>query len=206
MKTVKHTQQQNKIVKNEIAIGRGTPWGNPFKLWRNGGKYTIEESLRLYRQYIEIKIEEGAVTLAPLYGQNLACSCPGGEACHGKILLDLIEEEQKALPPYNDMLEALVNFTRSLTPEQLATLYRRITPRHFWTEEDERENEELENQLLKDKLAQRNLVEIVLLYAEARTQQPEAIKKISQQAFNYIFDIEEEIEKLEPPTHRHQKK
>jgi hypothetical protein len=200
MKIKHYLKQPAKLPSDSVAIGNGTPWANPFKLWRNGGKHTVEESLRLYRQYIEIKLEEGVVTLQPLYRKKLACTCPGGPACHGQTLLQLIEEEQKALPPYNDMLESLLDFTRSLTPEQLTTLYRRITPRQFWTEEDELENEELENQLLKDKLAQRNLVEIVFLYAEARTKTPEAARALTAQAFNYLFDIEEAIDKFDTPT------
>ena len=100
------------------------------------------------------------------------------------------------------MLETLLDFTRSLTPEQLAALYRRITPPQFWTAEEERENEELETQILKDKLAQRNLVEIVLLYAEARTQTPEAATVLTTQAFNYIFDIEEAIDNYTHPPRK----
>lgn len=197
-----YSEQPANLPSDSVAIGNGTPWANPFKQVSEGGKYTAEESLRLYRQYIEIKLEEGAATLQPLYRKTLACTCPGGAGCHGQVLLQLIEEEQKALPPYNDMLETLLDFTRSLTPEQLAALYRRITPPQFWTAEEERENEELETQILKDKLAQRNLVEIVLLYAEARTQTPEAATVLTTQAFNYIFDIEEAIDNYTHPQRK----
>lgn len=200
MKAQHYKEQPASLPSDSVAIGHGTPWANPFKQVNQGGKYTAEESLRLYRQYIEIKLEAGAATLLPLYKKTLACACPGGAGCHGQVLLRLIEEEQKALPPYNDMLEALLNFTRSLDAEHLATLYRRLTPPQFWTAEEERENEELETQILKDKLAQRNLLEIVLLYAEARTQTPEAAKVLTTQAFNYIFDIEEAIDKFDTPT------
>jgi hypothetical protein len=200
MKAQHYKKQPASLPSNSVAIGNGTPWANPFKQVIDGGKYTAEESLRLYRQYIEIKLEEGAAALQPLYRKTLACTCPGGAGCHGQVLLQLIEEEQKALPPYNDMLETLLDFTRSLTHEQLAALYRRITPPQFWSEEDELENEELETQILKDKLAQRNLVEIVLLYAEARTKTPEAARALTTQAFNYIFDIEEAIDKFDTPT------
>jgi len=40
-----------------IYVGRPSKWGNPFKLRRHGGRYSLRESLRLYKKWIESKPE-----------------------------------------------------------------------------------------------------------------------------------------------------
>ena len=83
---INHTAAQD-----YVPIGRGTLWGNPYKIGRDG---TREEVIEKYRVYIvkRLLIEEGLVDeLLKLDGEKLGCYCKP-ELCHGDVLVGLIEE------------------------------------------------------------------------------------------------------------------
>ena len=83
---INHTAAQD-----YVPIGRGTLWGNPYKIGRDG---TREECINRYRVYVvkRLLIEQGLVDeLLKLDGKTLGCYCRP-EACHGDVLVDLIEE------------------------------------------------------------------------------------------------------------------
>lgn len=68
-----------------VYIGRGSRWGNPWVLGRDGDRADV---IALYRVTLWAKIEHGALTLedlAALDGQDLACHCKP-LACHGDVL------------------------------------------------------------------------------------------------------------------------
>lgn len=81
----------------DIYIGRAcsqggwnlseSKWYNPFPLSR----YSREESLSKYREYILDKIKKDPVTydLSELKGKTLGCWC-SPEMCHGNVLIELI--------------------------------------------------------------------------------------------------------------------
>ena len=74
----------------DVYIGRGSIWGNPYKIGRDGSR---EECIEKYRIYItkRLLIEEGLVVeLMKLDGKRLSCYCKP-EACHGDVLVELIE-------------------------------------------------------------------------------------------------------------------
>lgn len=70
-----------------LYIGRGTIWGNPYIIGKDG---TREEVIEKYREYAENN-EEIMANLHKLKGQVLGCSCKPLH-CHGDVLLDLIEK------------------------------------------------------------------------------------------------------------------
>jgi len=90
-----------------IFIGKGdnkkrfelndTKWGNPYKVGTEKGKYSLEESLKLYKKHITKKIEEDPeyYDLGELREKNLGCFCDQDAKCHGDILLALIKEHTK---------------------------------------------------------------------------------------------------------------
>ena len=83
---INHTAAQD-----YVPIGRGTLWGNPYVIGRDG---TREEVIDKYRVYIvkRLLIEAGLVfELMKLDGKTLGCYCKP-EACHGDVLVGLIEE------------------------------------------------------------------------------------------------------------------
>jgi len=70
-----------------VYIGRPSKWGNPFKLY----DYSLEESLRKYRKYLEDKLKDDPNWLEPLREKNLVCYCPLDRPCHGDIIIEMLE-------------------------------------------------------------------------------------------------------------------
>lgn len=70
----------------DVYIGRGSKWGNPFKIGRDG---TREEVIRKYEKYLldNPKLMED---LSELKGKRLACYCKP-LACHGDVLIKYIK-------------------------------------------------------------------------------------------------------------------
>lgn len=93
--------------KNNIYVGRdmsyyvpgavGSVWGNPFPVAKpntnntqTSTRYTLDESLRLFRQHIESS-PELIKRLSELDGKVLGCWCKPSR-CHGDILKELVEK------------------------------------------------------------------------------------------------------------------
>ena len=74
---------------NTVYVGRGTIWGNPFKIEQ--GIMTRDESLEHYKTYAEgfTRLE-----LKPLIGKDLACWCGLDKPCHADILLEIVNKEE----------------------------------------------------------------------------------------------------------------
>jgi hypothetical protein len=73
----------------------GSIWQNPFKVAKNDkktnkNKYTLDESLNKYREYIENN-EQLKNRLCELKGKTLGCWCKPNK-CHGDILCELINK------------------------------------------------------------------------------------------------------------------
>jgi len=68
-------------------IGRPSKWGNPFEIGKDG---TREQVLQKYKQYI-LKKPELLEMLPQLKNEILGCFCKP-KACHGDILVELLEE------------------------------------------------------------------------------------------------------------------
>lgn len=74
--------------KYDVYIGRGTKWGNPFVIGKDGDR---KEVMRLYEIYARNN-PEIMESLHELKGKVLGCSCKPKE-CHGDILVKLIEKK-----------------------------------------------------------------------------------------------------------------
>lgn len=72
----------------DIYIGRGSVWGNPFYIGKDG---TREEVISKYEAYIMSHLEL-IKRLPELKGKILGCWCKP-KACHGDILVRMIEDE-----------------------------------------------------------------------------------------------------------------
>ena len=73
----------------DIYIGRGTKWGNPFVIGRDGNR---EEVIELYRKYAANN-PEIISSLYELRGKRLGCSCKP-QLCHGDVLIEMLEEKR----------------------------------------------------------------------------------------------------------------
>ena len=67
-----------------IYIGRGSPWGNPFVIGRDGPR---EEVIARFEREVLPKLD-----LSPLRGKSLVCFC-APKACHGDVLLEAAEKD-----------------------------------------------------------------------------------------------------------------
>ena len=76
----------------DVYIGRGGPWGNPFRIGRDG---TRAEVIAKYRVWI-MSDDRVAVALLNnlhmLQGKVLGCFC-APLSCHGDVLAELADRE-----------------------------------------------------------------------------------------------------------------
>lgn len=75
----------------DVFVGRGSPFGNPFKIGRDGSR---EEVIQKYEEWIRNQPDLMAM-LAELKGKTLGCFCKP-KPCHGDVLVKLIEEQGNA--------------------------------------------------------------------------------------------------------------
>jgi len=76
-----------------IRVDRTTKFGNPFRLQKDGGEYTREESVEEYESWLVERVQnnpEFRVDVEELAGEPLDCWCQErgevGPACHAEIL------------------------------------------------------------------------------------------------------------------------
>lgn len=70
-----------------IYIGRGSKWGNPFVVGKDG---TRAEVIQKYKDYIRSRFDLVADAQRELKGAVLMCYCKP-KACHGDVLVELVE-------------------------------------------------------------------------------------------------------------------
>jgi hypothetical protein len=74
---------------DSVYIGRGSPWGNRYKIGEHGDR---AEVIRKFRKYAEAVILEYPDWLEPLVGKDLVCYC-APLACHGDVLIEMINKK-----------------------------------------------------------------------------------------------------------------
>ena len=67
-------------------IGRGSMWGNPFVIGKDG---TREEVIEKFEKYAEERLAKEPEWLAPLQGKDVVCFC-APLPCHGDVILRLL--------------------------------------------------------------------------------------------------------------------
>lgn len=72
--------------KYDVYIGRGSKWGNPFKIGIDGDR---EQVIEKYRTYLKQDINLIAVAKKELEGKTLGCHCYP-QACHGNVLIEAV--------------------------------------------------------------------------------------------------------------------
>ena len=78
------------VLEDIVLIDRHSPWGNPFRIGKDGDR---EEVVEKYRQWFWKRCQEGKVNIAELKalkGKRLACWCHP-LPCHGDVLLRAID-------------------------------------------------------------------------------------------------------------------
>jgi hypothetical protein len=69
-----------------VYIGRGSSWGNPFKIGIDGTRAEVISKFRLYAIQRLLKEKDW---LVPLSGKDLVCYC-APKPCHGDVIIELI--------------------------------------------------------------------------------------------------------------------
>lgn len=75
----------------DVYIGRGTPFGNPYMLGRDGDR---QEVIRLYKIDFYFKIKNDPVFRAEveaLRGKKLGCHCHP-MPCHGDVIVEYLKQ------------------------------------------------------------------------------------------------------------------
>ena len=72
-----------------VYIGRGSPWGNPFIIGKNGNRVEV---IARFRAYAEKRLAQEPEWLKPLERyEGLVCYCaPLG--CHGNVIVSLLNK------------------------------------------------------------------------------------------------------------------
>jgi hypothetical protein len=68
-----------------VYIGRGSKWGNPFVIGKDGNR---REVINLYREWIVNQPQ--FKDIEQLRGQTLGCFCHP-QPCHGDVLVEFLE-------------------------------------------------------------------------------------------------------------------
>ncbi len=70
----------------DVYIGRGSKWGNPFIIGKDGNR---SEVIKKYREWL-LNNKELMSEILTLDGKILACHCKP-KRCHGDIIIETIE-------------------------------------------------------------------------------------------------------------------
>lgn len=84
-----HNKYHNTAPKDAVYIGRGTRWGNPYRISKEVSR---EQVISLYEEYVELHPSLRNAARKYLKGKDLVCFC-NPAACHGDILLKIANEE-----------------------------------------------------------------------------------------------------------------
>jgi hypothetical protein len=78
-------------VKYDVYIGRGSPFGNPFKIGEDGDRKQVLDKYRVYF-YKRLTNPEFRDKVLSLKGKVLGCYCkPLG--CHGDVIIEYLKHE-----------------------------------------------------------------------------------------------------------------
>lgn len=88
MKTIVINKHHGNVPLGAVYIGRGSKWGNPYRIGPDGSR---EEVIKKYRDYIQRR-PDLLGSLGELKGKILVCFCKP-RACHGDVLVELIESQ-----------------------------------------------------------------------------------------------------------------
>lgn len=117
MKTPKvHNKHANTAPADAVYIGRGSKWGNPFVIGKDGNR---EEVIAKYKQYILAN----AKLLADLHeikDKDLVCFC-APQPCHGDVLIFLANNTQRETVKTQAPQAALKKLEK-MTPEEIAEI------------------------------------------------------------------------------------
>lgn len=83
---------------NTVSVARPSRYGNPHPVGYCpicGAEHTAEEAVAEFREMIEDDPAAQEMIRRDLAGKNLACWCRLSDVCHGDVLLEIANREEK---------------------------------------------------------------------------------------------------------------
>ena len=77
-----------------VYVGRGSDWGNPFRIGYDG---TRAEVINKFRTYALQRLVRDRNWLIPLKGRDLVCHC-APKPCHADVIIELLNDQQTHCP------------------------------------------------------------------------------------------------------------
>ena len=75
-----------KMPENTVYVGRGSRWGNPFRVVDGNNGIAISR----FNDWLKFHPDSFMIDIAlELKGKDLACWCPLDQPCHADILLEI---------------------------------------------------------------------------------------------------------------------
>lgn len=84
-----HNKYHKTAPEGAVYIGRGSPYGNPFTIGKDG---TREEVCEKFEDYLESNSTLQVLVRTNLKGKDLVCFC-SPKRCHGDTLLRVASED-----------------------------------------------------------------------------------------------------------------
>jgi len=82
--------RQRKHTEDEVYIGRGGPWGNPYRIGRDGTRTDVIDKFRVWIRGDSRIARMRRARIAELKGKTLVCFCKP-QPCHGDILAEMAD-------------------------------------------------------------------------------------------------------------------
>lgn len=82
--------KRDPIPPDAVYVGRGTPWGNPYRIGKHGGRDRV---IALYRRHLWRQIQAGEITptqLRALANHDLVCHCAPAR-CHSEVIRSAVK-------------------------------------------------------------------------------------------------------------------
>ncbi len=78
-----------RMPENTVYVGRGSKWGNPFKVGQHGDASRCVEKFAQDIGWINSRLGFDYEDISELKGKNLACWCSLENPCHADVLLEI---------------------------------------------------------------------------------------------------------------------
>ena len=90
-------KRTHKPTSNDVYIGRGSIWGNPYVIGKDGNRADV---INMYKEEMDYRIAQHTEywnsMLKQLDGKTLVCYCKP-LACHGDVLEEFIKEMKERI-------------------------------------------------------------------------------------------------------------
>lgn len=80
-----YNKHHNNVPRDAVYVGRGSPFGNPFLIGKDG---TRSDVIELYKKYVQSKPELEILIKNKLKGKDLICFCKPA-LCHADYLIEI---------------------------------------------------------------------------------------------------------------------